>query len=397
MFKNNFLYIYNNYKKMEISEIKSKESDFSMSDLELLANKKKLQKSQPSNNTSVSKSKTSRKKTASEKNSTSKRHYTKSYSDDTVYRERNIQKENKDQKIKALKNRLLYEIDKLNVLGNMSNIKLNMNCSLNEIQQEFDRISSNKQADIAVSLCKKGLLVAVQGLEWANHNYDPVGIDLDGWSKSLDYSMENREFDEVLRELYDKYKGTGTWSPEFKLMSLLVSSAVMFNVNKRLQKMDFSDNSNMFGNIFNKMFPQQPTQQHTQQHTQQQPSQQHTQQPSQQQPSQQQHTQQPSQQFQNQFQQQFQQQFQHPTPPNMFRNQQPIIDDINSDNTSDSPPKINGPREKDINEIIKRMEESKQNLELESINIFNETEMANEKTVNVKKKRGRKPKNTIKV
>lgn len=383
MFKNNFLYIYNNYKPMEISEIKSKESDFSMSDLELLANKKKLQKSQPSNNTSVSKSKTSLKKTASEKHSTSKRHYTKSYSDDTVYRERNIQKENKDQKIRALKNRLLYEIDKLNVLGNMSNIKLNMNCSLNEIQQEFDRISSNKQADIAVSLCKKGLLVAVQGLEWANHNYDPVGIDLDGWSKSLDYSMENREFDEVLRELYDKYKGTGTWSPEFKLMSLLVSSAVMFNVNKRLQKMDFSDNSNMFGNIFNKMFTQQ--------------SQQPTRQPSHQQPSHQQPSQQPpSQQFQNQFQQQFQPQFQHPTPPNIFRNQQPIIDDIgDSDNTSDSPPKINGPREKDINEIIKRMEESKQNVELESINIFNETEMANEKTVNVKKKRGRKPKNTL--
>lgn len=388
---------------MEISEINSKESDFSMSDLELLANKKKLQKSQPSNNISVSKSKTSLKIPASEKNSTSKRHYTKSYSDDTVYRERNIKKENKDPKIRNRKNTLLYNIDKLNELGDMSNIKLNMNCSLNEIQQEHNRISSNKQAIIAVSICKQSILLAVRGFEWANHNFDPVGVDLDGWSKSLDYSMQNHEFDDVIHELYEKYKGSETWSPEFKLVSLLVSSALMFNVNKRLQKMDFSDNSNIFSNIFNKMFPQQTPQQSPQQspqQPQQQPDQQYyTQQHSQQQPTQQYYPQQPSQQFQNQF----QQQFQHPTPPNMFRNQQPIIDDIHqsrssdrqgdSDNTSDSPPKIKGPREKDINEIIKRMEESKQNVELESINIFNETEMPNEKTVTVKKKRGRKPKN----
>jgi len=90
------------------------------------------------------------------------------------------------------------------------------------------------------------LLLSVQGIEMMNTRFDPLGVDLDGWSEAMGYSLENQEYDEVMAELYEKYKGRGQMSPEVKLIFMIISSATMFTISKKITKMD---TSNMFTNL----------------------------------------------------------------------------------------------------------------------------------------------------
>ncbi len=62
------------------------------------------------------------------------------------------------------------------------------------------------------------------------------------------YSLETQEYDEVLSELYEKYKGAGNMSPELKLLFMIISSASMFAITKRLTK-----NDSGLGNLINSL------------------------------------------------------------------------------------------------------------------------------------------------
>jgi hypothetical protein len=365
--------------------------NISMSDLELLANKNKVNKPELLVSDIISEKKLeSHRKTSSKSKSKSKtkkeRHYTTNTTDSldtTAYQKdklRKINKENKNEKIRFQKNKLLYDISQLNIKGNVSLLKLDMNSSLDEIEREYNRIKTNKNSEIMVNLCKKGLLIGVQGLEVLNNSFDPLGVDLDGWGESMSYQLENRDFDEVLRELYEKYKGQENVSPEFKLFMLIVGSCVMFGVNKKIKNVNLSDSNNFLGNIINSFMPKQqpPQQQFTQQQFQQPPQQQF---------------QQPPQQFnQQQFQQQFQQpqfnQQQFQQPPQQFHQQfQQQFQQEKSEDSDTGPSKMLGdiPNPADLANIMKKMDANNLDLDLDTIEI--ETENQQEKVI--KPKRGR--------
>ena len=113
-----------------------------------------------------------------------------------------------------------------------------MDCSLEEIKNEFDRVTNAIKVDRSVRFMKKMLLLGVQGVEMLNNKFDPVGVDLDGWSEAMGYSMENEEYDEVMAELCEKYKGRGQMSPELRLVFMIVSSATMFTISKKISKLE---------------------------------------------------------------------------------------------------------------------------------------------------------------
>ena len=363
-----------------------------MSDLELLANKKKINKPPEIPVADILSAKVESEKKSSRK--PSKRSYKKSSnttsssnmttvntSDYQKDKARKINKENKNEKIRFQKNKLLYDIAQMNIRGNVSQLKLDMNCSLEEIEREYNRIKTNKQAEIVVGLCKKGLLLGVQGLEALNTNFDPLGIDLVGWSESMNYSMENRDFDDVLQELYEKHKGKETWSPEARLVMLILGSAVMFSVTKKMSNMDTGPNSflgNILSGFMNKPPPTQPPPQFNQQPPQ------FNQQPPQFTPPQfhqpppqftQQHPFRVPQQHQHQHQQhqfpqghQPQQQF-IPTPFDLNQVHNNRNNETMSDNSSDNQPsKLRGPDNTfdtpdtiDLANIMKKMDKNKNN------------------------------------
>lgn len=261
-----------------LSKIENKKNnisdEISMSQLELLANKKKLNKkseeislnndvnethnTHEKNKLSTVSSKSPRKKSSivDRKISSISSESSDTSTDFKKKTQRKIHKENKNDDIRKEKSELLYKlytiIDKSN--GRWT-CKLTMDNSLEEIKNEFTRIKAVLDNEAMVKFCKHGLVMGIKGIEMLNGAYDPIGVDLDGWSESMSYNMSTTEYDEVLSELCEKYKGTGSMSPEIKLLLMIVMSGAMFSFSKKAAK-DPNTLSNLMG-IFKK--PQQPS------------------------------------------------------------------------------------------------------------------------------------------
>jgi hypothetical protein len=255
--------------KKKISDLAS--DDISMSQLELLANKKKLNKKseeisldkirvekEDKIKESVASSKSDKKRSVSTRKS-STTDSSSNYAEQKRKDRRKVNKENNDEVIRKEKSELLFKlytiIEKSN--GRWS-CKLTMDNSLDEIKNEFSRIKATIDNEAMVKFCKHGLVMGIKGVEMLNGAYDPVGIDLDGWGEAMSYSMATTEYDEVLAELCEKYKGTGSMSPEVKLLLMIVMSGAMFSFSKKAAK-DPNTLSNLMG-AFMKKSPQQAPQ-----------------------------------------------------------------------------------------------------------------------------------------
>jgi hypothetical protein len=104
-----------------------------------------------------------------------------------------------------------------------------MDNSLEEIQQEHDRLLDAKNLEASLRFQRQCLMGVVTGAEFMNSKFNPFDWELDGWSESVHENIE--DFDEVFEELYDKYKGRGNMPPEAKLMMSLVGSGFMFHMS----------------------------------------------------------------------------------------------------------------------------------------------------------------------
>lgn len=371
--------------KKKVSDIESDE--ISMSQLELLANKKKLNKKSEEislDNVPIEKDKTkessvlsikSRKaKDASEKSSSRRRTTVDSSSDSIHLRRqerRRVNKENKSEDVRKEKSELLF---KLYTIVEKSNgrwsCKMTMENSLDEIKNEFTRIKAILDNEAMVKFCKHGLVMGIKGVEMLNGAYDPVGVDLDGWSEAMSYSMATTEYDEVLSELCEKYKGTGSMSPEVKLLLMIVMSGAMFSFSKKAAK-DPNTLSNLMGAFMKKSQPAQPQMQQPQSP----PRQPQYRQPPQ--PTQQFFE--PPRGFNPQPQASMDNFAQAPRIPSLAelhrqRQQQQQQDDVDTEDSDNVPSKIRGPSfdspdSVNIEQIIKTMREKNKQKEVEEVKI----------------------------
>jgi hypothetical protein len=241
-------------KTKESAGAKVESDDISLSELEVMANKKKIKKHSEKSLSEVNPVPDPKEKTdvSSSDNPVTKRSTSSDSIDEKRQRrkEKAVKKENKDDAIRKEKSELLYKFSKVNIKGKWSSLKLDMNNSLDEIKNEYERVRSEIQNERSVAFFKRMLLLGVQGIEMMNTRFDPVGVDLEGWSEAMGYSLENQEYDEVLAELYEKYKGSGNMSPEVKLIFMIISSATMFTISKKISAMDSSNGfMNFIGNM----------------------------------------------------------------------------------------------------------------------------------------------------
>ena len=73
----------------------------------------------------------------------------------------------------------------------------------------------------------------VCGVEFMNDNYNPFDVKLQGWSEEINENVD--DFDEVLGELYEKYKGDGKkMEPEIKMAFMLFGSAATFHAKNTI-------------------------------------------------------------------------------------------------------------------------------------------------------------------
>lgn len=230
------------------SKIYNSESEnLSLSDLDLIANKRKLAKKSETDTLSRESSK-KKEKEKDTHSSISTLDKDKNKNTNNGWNGNRFINENENPQIRKEKSEYLYKYNKLNAGNKYSSCQFDMNSSLADIRNEYDRIKNGIENERSVKFLQRMMLLMIQGVEMLNTKFDPLGVDLDGWGESMAYSLETQEYDEVLSELYEKYKGAGNMSPELRLLFMIISSASMFAITKRLTK-----NETNIGNLLNNL------------------------------------------------------------------------------------------------------------------------------------------------
>jgi len=133
------------------------------------------------------------------------------------------------------KRELLYQMDRLESKGYKLPFKFNMESSLDEMRNEYNKLIKEKEIDASIRFQRKMLMAFVTGSEYLNTRYDPFAIKLDGWSEQVHDNI--LDYDDIFEELHSKYKSTGKkMSPELRLFISLSGSAFMFHLTNRMFK-----------------------------------------------------------------------------------------------------------------------------------------------------------------
>lgn len=133
------------------------------------------------------------------------------------------------------KKEIIYQIDRLEQRGYKIPYKFNLNSDLEEMRLEYNKIIKEKELDNSVRFSRKMLMAFVTAGEYLNNRYDPMAIQLEGWSDQVHDNIT--EYDDIFEELHEKYKSTGKkMPPELRLLISLSGSAFMFHLTNRMFK-----------------------------------------------------------------------------------------------------------------------------------------------------------------
>lgn len=119
------------------------------------------------------------------------------------------------------KRSILHDLERL-ASKNVKVPKFTMASNYEEMVFEHDRIKADLEVDSSLRFQRNALIGIVSGIEYLNQKFDPFDIKLDGWSERV--SGQINTFDDVLEELFYKYKSKIQMAPEVSLLFALSSS-----------------------------------------------------------------------------------------------------------------------------------------------------------------------------
>ena len=133
--------------------------------------------------------------------------------------------------IRMKKIEMLRKLSELKSRGFQLSKDYDFNSSLDEMEYEYDLLKSFADKRNGVKIFKSGLLQVVSLVEFLNDKYDPFDFHLSGWGDHM--QVETESWDDVLEEIYEKYRGTGKKvAPEVRLLLLVIASASAFHFTK---------------------------------------------------------------------------------------------------------------------------------------------------------------------
>ncbi len=136
------------------------------------------------------------------------------------------------QQLRMKKIDLLRKLSDLKTKGYKLTKEYDFNSSIEEMEYEYDLLKSFADRRNGIKLYKNTIINFTNLVEFFNDKYDPFGAELNGWSEHM--SVEVDTYDDVLEELYEKYKGAGkSLPPEVKLLVLIGFSASAFHFTKK--------------------------------------------------------------------------------------------------------------------------------------------------------------------
>ena len=151
------------------------------------------------------------------------------------------------QQIRMKKTDLLRKLCDLKAQGYQLTREYNFTSDIDEMENEYELLKSFKQRRDGIKLYKNTIVNVCNLVEFFNGKYDPFGADLNGWSEHM--SVEVDSYDEVLEELYEKYKSVGkSFPPELKLLILIGFSASAFHFSKKHMS-NIPSSTNMVGGL----------------------------------------------------------------------------------------------------------------------------------------------------
>jgi hypothetical protein len=125
-------------------------------------------------------------------------------------------------------------LERLDSKGVHSHIKFNMNSDYNEVKNEFDRLTRQRECDKSVKFQKKMLIAFVTAVEFLNTKFDPFDVKLEGWSENVHENAT--DYDDIFEELHEKYQSKSKMAPELKLLLTLGGSGFMFHLTNTMFK-----------------------------------------------------------------------------------------------------------------------------------------------------------------
>ncbi len=136
------------------------------------------------------------------------------------------------QQLRMKKIEMLRKLCDLKTKGYKLSKEYDFNSSIEEMEYEYDLLKSFADRRNGIKLYKSTIINVTNLVEFFNDKYDPFGAQLNGWSEHM--SVEVDSYDDVLEELYEKYKGAGkSLPPEVKLLILIGFSASAFHFSKK--------------------------------------------------------------------------------------------------------------------------------------------------------------------
>ena len=135
------------------------------------------------------------------------------------------------QQIRIKRIELLRKLSDIKSKGFKLSKEYDFNSSIEEMEYEYDLLKSFAERRNGIKLYKNTIMNVSSIIEFANGKYDPFGFKLDGWSEHMGIEVDS--YDDVMEELYEKYKGKGkSMPPEIKLFLLIAASGAAFHFSK---------------------------------------------------------------------------------------------------------------------------------------------------------------------
>jgi hypothetical protein len=142
---------------------------------------------------------------------------------------------NDEKSIKFKKMELLAKLSEIRRSGRTLTREYSMSSEIEDMEMEIRYQTEAENKKQGVSLAKDFLCYTVNALEYLNEKFDPFGLQLKGWSDRIKINIDN--YNDVMGELYEKYKGSGRKvEPEIKLLFMICFSAVTVHTSKAVTR-----------------------------------------------------------------------------------------------------------------------------------------------------------------
>jgi hypothetical protein len=131
---------------------------------------------------------------------------------------------------------LLNKIAQIEKDGGRSSNKLTAFNTIDELRYELYRMTREQSREKAIESMEKGLVTGVRMLEMANKKFDPIGVQLQGFSRTVLLEMDN--YRPSLLAIYSKYGNSraSTSNPVIQILFTLLSSLLFHHVSVVSQK-----------------------------------------------------------------------------------------------------------------------------------------------------------------